>query len=199
MAKEELIKELIDFVEGRTDIKNFYSLFILGRYDKLFNVYIGEKARMFGKSSVLEWLKKYGIHTSRARSCFMRGVSLYLFCNGYEYIATNKYHEEWSYKVDIQPSYINIEDDELLNKYINEAPKGLNKTETKKWIKNRIKQDFKYEKTPPRWVQDPEWPIIDGVPLIFKKQSKMTLEDERVYYTFYHPQTLEETIVVQFY
>ena len=32
-----------------------------------------------------------------------------------------------------------------------------------------------------------------GVPLVFKKQSKMTLEDERVFYTFYHPETKEET------
>ena len=82
----------------------------------------------------------------------------------------------------------------ILNKYINEAPKGLNKTETKKWIKNKIKQDFKYDKTPPRWVQDPEWPIVNGVPLIFKNQSKMTLDDERVYYTFYHPQKTDSTV-----
>ena len=92
-----------------------------------------------------------------------------------------------------------IEDDEILNKYINEAPEGLKKTEKKKWIKNRVKQDFKYDKTPPRWVQDPEWPIVDGSPLVFKKQSKMTLEDERVFYTFYHPETKEETVVIQFY
>lgn len=199
MAKEELIKELIDFVEGKIEINVIYEDLLKGKFNCLFDVYLGDKIGMYGKSSVLESLKKCGINNARARYAFWHGIEAYLFFYQYPYNPSKKLYEEWSYKVDIQPSYINIEDDELLNKYINEAPKGLNKTETKKWIKNRIKQDFKYEKTPPRWVQDPEWPIIDGVPLIFKKQSKMTLEDERVYYTFYHPQTLEETIVVQFY
>lgn len=199
MNNDILIKELIDFVEGKKDINFFYSQLISGRYDKLLNVYIGDKIRMYGKNTVLESLKLCGIKTSHARYGFWHAIEAFLFYEGLKFEPSKKYKEEWYYKVDIQPSYVNIEDDELLNKYINEAPKGLNKTETKKWIKNRIKQDFKYDKTPPRWVQDPEWPIIDGVPFVFKKQSKITLEDERVYYTFYHPQTQEEIIVIQFY
>ncbi len=58
---------------------------------------------------------------------------------------------------------------------------------------------FKYDTKPPRWIQDPEWPIIDGKPLIFKSQTKEKLDDERVYYTFYNPETKEEQIVCQFY
>ena len=199
MIKEELIKELIDFVEGKIEVNIIYEDILNGKFDSLLDVYLGDKIGMYGKSSVLECLKTCGINNSHARYAFWHAIEAYLYFNGYTYSPSKKLYNEWSYRIDIQPSYINIEDDEILNKYINEAPKGLNKTETKKWIKNKIKQDFKYDKTPPRWVQDPEWPIVNGVPLIFKNQSKMTLDDERVYYTFYHPQTQEEIIVIQFY
>ena len=199
MTKEDLIKELIDFVEGKTDITLFYENLICGKYDALLGIYMGDKAMMFGSGTVLEFLIKEGIETAYNRCAFFNGVKVFLHYEGYSYLPTKKYQREWDFTIDIQPSYVLIEDDEILNKYINEAPEELNKTEKKKWIKNRIKQDFKYDKSPPRWVQDPEWPIIDGVPLVFKKQSKMTLEDERVFYTFYHPETKEETIIIQFY
>ena len=194
-----LIKKLIDFVEGNIEINIIYEDLLKGKFDSLLDVYLGDKIRMYGKSTVLECLKTCGINSAHARYGFWHGIEAYLHYSGCTYNPSKKYYDEWSFKVDIQPSYIRIEDDEMLSKYINEAPKKLNKTETKKWIKNRIKQDFKYDKTPPRWIQDPEWPIVNGVPLIFKEQSKMTLEDERVYYTFYHPQTLAEIVIVQFY
>lgn len=198
MRKEELIKELIDFVEGKIDIKVFYENYTKGKYNVLFDVYF-EQSIKFRKQTVNNFLKLFGIKTAEHRCAFFNGVKTYLYYEGYSYTPTNKYQKDLDYIIDIQPSYVSIEDDEILNKYINEAPEGLKKTEKKKWIKNRIKQDFKYDKSPPRWVQDPEWPIVDGVPLVFKKQSKMTLEDERVFYTFYHPETKEETIVIQFY
>ena len=199
MRKEELIQEVIDFIEGRIDIKIFYENYKSGKYDKLFDVYLGYETIKFRNKKVSDFLNIFSIKTIRERVSFFNGVEAYLYYGGYSYVPTKKYQEEWSFRHKIQPSYVSIEDDEILNKYINEAPKELNKTEKKKWIKNRIKQDFKYDKSPPRWVQDPEWPIVDGVPLVFKKQSKMTLEDERVFYTFYHPETKEETVVIQFY
>lgn len=199
MNKEKLIQEVIEFIEGKIDIKIFYENYKNGKYDELFDVYLGYETIKFGNKKVSDFLNLFNVNTSRHRVSFFNGVKAYLFYEGYSYVPTKKYEEEWSFRVGIQPSYVLIEDDEILNKYINEAPEGLKKTEKKKWIKNRIKQDFKYDKTPPRWVQDPEWPIVDGIPLVFKKQSKMTLEDERVFYTFYHPETKEETVVIQFY
>lgn len=199
MKNEQLVKELIDFVEGKIEINIIYEDLLKGKFDSLLAVYLGDKIRMYGKSSVLECLKTCGINSSRARYSFWHGVEAYLHLNGYTYNPSKKLYNEWAFQIDIQPSYVSIEDEDILNKYINEAPKELNKTQKKKWIKNRIKQDFKYDKTQPRWVQDPEWPILDGVPLVFKKQSKMTLDDERVYYTFYHPITLEEVVITQFY
>lgn len=195
MKNEQLVKELIDFVEGKTDIYTFYDAYTTGKYDKLLSVRFVDKKVMYGKGTVKEFLDLFDIKKTADRYVIWHGVEAYLHLNGYTYNPSKKLYNEWAIQIDIQPSYVSIEDDDILNKYINEAPKELKKTQKKKWIKNRIKQDFKYDKTPPRWVQDPEWPILDGVPLVFKKQSKMTLDDERVYYTFYHPITLEEVVI----
>lgn len=57
---------------------------------------------------------------------------------------------------------------------------------------------FKTDDCYPNWRQNPERPIIDGVPLVFKGQ----VEDRNNYalfkYYFYHPETKEETIVEQY-
>jgi hypothetical protein len=58
---------------------------------------------------------------------------------------------------------------------------------------------FKYDSKPPKWIQDPEWPIIDGKPFVFKSQTKDRKNDERVFYTFYNPETKEERVIIQFY
>ena len=62
-----------------------------------------------------------------------------------------------------------------------------------------LKKLFRYDKTYPRWVQDPEWPIVNGKPLVFSHQSKGKKGDERVYYYFYDPETQMETVIAQIY
>ena len=67
MTKEELIKELIDFVEGKIEINIIYEELLKGKFNCLFDVYLGDKIRMYGKSSVLECLKTCGINTAHNR------------------------------------------------------------------------------------------------------------------------------------
>ena len=48
-------------------------------------------------------------------------------------------------------------------------------------------------------IQSPEWPIVNGKPLVFRGQSKEKKYDERVFYYFYDPDTGEETVIEQMY
>ena len=50
---------------------------------------------------------------------FDAGVAAYLFYEGYSYVPTKKYKEERSFRVNIQPSYVLIEDDEILKNLLN--------------------------------------------------------------------------------
>jgi len=97
------------------------------------------------------------------------------------------------------PSWLDIREEELLLDIYNSAPNGLSKGDHLKWCKQEVKKLFKCDSKPPRWVQNPEWPIINGRPLVFKGQSKEKNHDERVYFYFYDPETKEETIITQMY
>lgn len=46
---------------------------------------------------------------------------------------------------------------------------------------------------------NPQWPIINGKPLVFKEQCKERKESELDKFFFYDPETGEETTVEQYY
>lgn len=46
--------------------------------------------------------------------------------------------------------------------------------ELKKFLKNIIKEKFKCMNKKPNWLQSPNWPIIEGVPLVFIDQIDIT-------------------------
>ena len=62
-------------------------------------------------------------------------------------------------------------------------------------VKKKVKELFKYETKKPRWIQQPEWPIIDNRPLIFKYQKTSSEGVEQ--YFFYDSYTGETRIIEQ--
>ena len=69
-------------------------------------------------------------------------------------------------------------------------------------LKEQIINDCKYESYPPYWLQNPEWPVIDGVVCIFQKQSDfpdyLDYDKDQITYTFLNPKTNEIIEVVQY-
>lgn len=199
---------IIDYVEGKSDIKDFRKEFL--NNPSLIKVL---KSKIY-----LECYKHYDYNIydyfnrqidpakSDWDTIYARYVvwfDLKQFLN-YNHIAFNdiytKYNDDYDYLLDIQPSWLDIVDDQgIFDKIIAECPKDLSRTKRIAWGKARIKELFKYDKTYPRWIQDPEWPIINGKPLVFSHQKKAGKDDERVYYYFYDPDTKEETVITQMY
>ena len=97
------------------------------------------------------------------------------------------------------PAWLDIREEDLLLDIYNSAPSNLTKADKLKYCKDKVKEIFRFDNKPPRWVQSPEWPIVNGKPLVFRKQSKETPEDERVFFYFYDPDTKKETIIEQLY
>jgi hypothetical protein len=79
----------------------------------------------------------------------------------------------------------------------------LSDTQKKKLIKERLKEYFKYVDKPPKWIQNPDWPIRDGKPLIFVGQLSIDapelFHDKGAAYLFYDPANGEFETVAQFY
>jgi len=201
MNKEKVINELIEFVEGRMSFKEFQQNYETNKdYFKLLEDTKPNDSFQYQKNkSINQCLKFYKWSTALGQNVVHSYIVRYLKYYHFKIQPTEEYHNKVKFISDIQPSYVSIEDEEFLNKIIGEAPKDISKTNQKKWLKDRIRNIFRYDSNPPKWIQDPEWPIVDGKPLVFKGQTKQKIDDERVYYTFYNPETKEEKVIVQFY
>lgn len=97
----------------------------------------------------------------------------------------------------VQPRWLDLgEDDfrELLRTAGERQGKAL-----QAWLSAEIRQRFRYTKRPPQWVQNPQWPIREGVPLVFLGQLSADdfLHDNAMVYVFMHPLTGRVESVVQ--
>jgi len=201
MDKEKAIKEFVNFVEGRMSFEEFWRNYENNNdYKKL----LDDKkplevnfARAKGRT-VYQMLQIYNESTALDKLNVWHILKTYLQHYKIPCTPTMKYEEDVKFRQAIQPSYISIEDEEYFNSIIATAPTDLTPAQQKKWLKEKIKDLFRYDKSPPRWIQDPEWPIVGGKPLVFKSQTKNDPNDERIWYTFYDPETGEETTVMQF-
>ena len=114
------------------------------------------------------------------------------------FLPCKKYEEDYNFLLDIQPTWLDINDDTIFQQIINEIPQDLSKSQRIKLGKEKVKALFKYDKTYPRWIQDPEWPIVNGKPLVFSHQEKVKGDDFHTYYYFYDENTKEQTVIEQF-
>jgi len=153
-------------------------------------------------SSALDvYEKPMNFHSYRETEFLHWVVRKYVLRNKMPVHIDTFYTDRYMFLVDIQPSWLDIDDqDFLVNEVIGKIPSDMKtKSQRIKWCKNKIKECFRYDKTPPRWIQSPEWPIVDGKPLVFKRQSKEKSGDEQVDFYFYDPETKQEIVISQFY
>ncbi len=205
MKKE--IQIIKDFVEGKSNIETFKK-----ELDN--NI---ELKKCLKQKILIEYLKPYDYNhydylygdlqflKGKWENPFGRYSVWWSLCewlkyNKIQFEPTNKYCSEYKLLSAMQPSWLELVDDQgIFDKILQELPQDLTKAKQIAWGKQRLKEMFRYDKTYPRWVQGAEWPIKNGQPLVFSHQKKFAKDDERVLYYFYDPQTKEEEIVEQMY
>ncbi len=201
------IEIIVDYVEGKLNICDFREEFLNNHKLK----------RLLENKVVIACYKNYDYNlfdylyrqlnpqTNNWNNIYSRYVlwfnlRTFLSYNNIPFNEYTKYDEDYAFLLEIQPCWLDITDDQgIFDKIIAEVPKDLSKTKRIQWGKNKLKELFKYDKTYPRWIQDPEWPIVDGKPLVFAHQQKAGKDDERTYYCFYDPETGTQTIITQSY
>lgn len=69
----------------------------------------------------------------------------------------------------------------------------------KSWLAEELLRAFRYIKSPPDWIQNPEWPLGSSGPLVFLGQVSVEhyFHDVAAAYVFHDPATGECTTVVQ--
>lgn len=84
--------------------------------------------------------------------------------------------------------------DGLISDIIESVPEGLSKTQTVKYVKDRLKELFPWKKRP-FWIEMPEWPVSNGKPMEYISKKS---DGDLFLYLFRDPETGEERIVKQF-
>ncbi len=204
MKKE--IQIIKDFVEGKSNIVEFKAQFDNNK---------DLKKLLTMKMPELGYLKKYDYQPYKffAESyrfskkwntlanivCIQGTLSQLLDKENVSYKKYQKYSDDYDMLISMQPSWLQVNDQSIIDKLLTNLPQGLTKAKQIAWGKQKLKEMFRYDKTYPRWIQGAEWPIKNGQPLVFSHQKKLAKDDERVLYYFYDPQTKEEEIVQQMY
>ena len=198
---KEAIQIMKDFVEGKMSIEDFkYQYDNNPSIKKNFNEYPGRPLKVgIGYDYILRMDELDIRKTGDALNLFGFFME-FLEINGYSCTPTEEYSKKYTFLLKIQPSWLDmLDEDYLQQQVISKVPIELTENQKMKWCKERIKDLFRYDDRPPRWIQEAEWPIVDGKPLVFKKQSKEVKDDERVHFYFYDPYTGQETIITQLY
>jgi len=200
--KEKIFKKhnsavngLVDFVEGRMPFEEFEYNY---KNDLNYFSILEIKDDLFERS-VNKLIESDDWSTIGGKTEVHFRIEIFLKDMGVSVKPTSKYEDDANFIYGIQPSYVSTDDEDFLKTIIASAPQDLSKVQQRKWLKDKVKSLFLFDKSPPRWIQNPEWPIIDGKPLVFKKQTREKENDERIWYTFYDPDTKEETVIMQFY
>ena len=99
--------------------------------------------------------------------------------------------------LEVQPSWLDIPMNYM--EALRESAGERQGKELKTFIKEAIKRDFRYLGKKPVWLQQPEWPMRDGRPLVFAGQLDLgdMLHDTARIYVFVDPQTKQAATVIQ--
>lgn len=216
MKKKEAVKIFKDFVTGKISTPDFWEKYtsdeslrsvlvndrkrkkgiiktrtsegvpiILRFNDKNFSVNPDNLTEVIDINKLYDRFELFGVVE---RYFLMRGV----------YIPESEYNndaKEYYFLESMLPEYVDAEF-EFLEKLYAEAPEDYSKFEKLDWCKSKINEMFEYDKNPPEWNQWPEWPRINGKPLVFSYQEETDRYSEL--YHFYDRDTKETVVIEQY-
>ena len=116
-------------------------------------------------------------------------------------IVLNFYNEDhliYRELLNIAPRYADIDSKWFNDNILQKCEYSLGTKERKEWLRNKIREAFKYVNKPPRWLQNPEWPIGENGPLVFKKQSAHPNYVTDDYIDYYFDDNGKEVVVRQY-
>ncbi|MCH5151454.1 MAG: hypothetical protein J1F65_02205 [Clostridiales bacterium] len=93
------------------------------------------------------------------------------------------------------PSYADTIDIDRLYEMWLAIPADVPDNQKIKYLKNKLKELFVYKKRRPQWIQNADWPIVDGVPYVFDHQETASEGYEKYY--FYDPKDETKQIIVE--
>lgn len=192
---------LIEFVEGRLDGPELEAALATDEMKTLLGVF--EEARYPASTNFHRKL-----HNKQDRSTLGGLVNAegiienFLTKAEVSFQSVQRFGNAYSLILKSVPAYVDPPM-EFMTEKILPHDSSLSDAQKKKLIKERIAQYFKSADKPPKWIQNPDWPIRDGKPLIFIGQIAINapdlFHDRGAAYLFYDPDQGEYETLTQFY
>jgi hypothetical protein len=192
----EELRAILDFVEGRINARQFESILYGGleRFKAFFS-YNPNPPRDQQDFYLFLIVRDYGDPEDVVR--VQEALTDYLNRAGISFTTTTQHANLFEILQAAQPEWLNVDTAWLQEAVLPEA--GNRKgDDLRQWLEHRLRKLFTYRKTPPEWLQSPEWPIGPKGPLIFlgSLDTDNYLCHGEVIYVFYdaHDGTIEAVI-----
>ncbi len=88
----------------------------------------------------------------------------------------------------IEPS-MSVESEAFFRNLLTEYAGSVDKESISAWLDQEIAKQFIALNGRPRWIQSPEWPIVDGTPAIFVGQVDVSLKGSEAASKVFHDDT----------
>ncbi len=153
------------------------------------------KSNTYAFLTALNW-RSPGDHLSAQGA-----LTQFLDRRGITYTRTERYSALYELLLDAQPKWLDAPSLFLESLLADSPPDLTSRTRKVKWLRERLLGLFRYASKPPRWIQNPDWPIRDGVPLVFLAQATVSdyFHDEAAAYVFFDPATRKAETILQVY
>lgn len=212
--KQQAEKLFLDFLEGRISTTEFWEAYKSNndiqsvlvndkkRYKRTF-LLGGIKMFHFGKGPFDKWntfhpdniLSACNINNPYHVYLLANVINRYFENRKIQIKCKNREYLLWKLYEKIVPHYLEIVDAEFLGRVWNSSAEELNKTERIKYCKHEIEKMYPYDKRPPVWIQNPEWPVDEEGPMVFSHQK---CEIGRAIYYFYNRETKKQVEIIQY-
>jgi len=196
---DEALANIVAFVEGRMSPVAFESLAyhdpnieaVLANDPTLRpDTYIGANTHLFviqqdfaSPSGILN------VHGAMTQFLERRGIA---------FTPTQSHAELHTHILAAQPKWLDIPMD-WLTRNVLPAAAGRNGRVLRDWLRQQFLERFRCAGKPPKWIQNPDWPIGDSGPLVFMGQVQIPnyFHDEAAAYVFHDPATGRCETVIQ--
>lgn len=168
--KREVINKMLDFVEGRITVYEFWDMYIK---DDNFKQIVKKKEKYFFpfEKELFFEPEKINLNTIDSRMSVYGKIQFFLRLSKISFNPYNPEEERYLFLGKICPDWVTIYDSEWLEEVLDIKGKSIKEMGTIKSLQDKVRALFRYEKYPPKWIQESEWPIIDGIPTVFIRQS----------------------------
>ena len=194
----ESIDILVRFVSGDADGPELQAALQTPRMERVLGHF--EDARYPARTNHYRRLQKQDRESLGGLLNSQGIIEDFLSKAGVEFSASARYSDAYSLILESLPSYLDPPVEFILPLIPNDP--GMDKTKKKQLLKQRLEEAFICAAKPPNWIQSPDWPIINGKPLVFVGQLALDLpdmfHDSGMLYVFYSPDDGAFETVAQF-